>query len=254
MLEQLVNLNLFGFFLVFARVGTALAVMPGFSATYVPTELRLTLGLAIAFVMTPALIAHLPTMPGTVAGLFVLLAGEMLIGAFIGTIATIIIGALQTAGTLIAYVASMANALIQDPIAEQQSSTVAGFLLIMGVVLVFASDLHHLMLRAVADSYSLVTPGQGFPAGDVSRIIARRVADAFALGLRLAAPFVIVALTYYLGLGFLGRLMPQLQVFFFGLPFQIGVQIWVLAIAVTGMMMAFLQSFGEVYQDFTLPP
>ena len=47
--------------------------------------------------------------------------------------------------------------------------------------------------------------------------------------------------------------MPQLQVFFFGLPIQIGIQIWVMAIAVTGMMMAFLQSFGEVYQGFTLP-
>jgi len=253
MLEQLLTLNLFGFFLVFARVGTALAAMPGFGAAYVPTDMRLAIGLAIAFVMTPALIAEMPAMPASVSGIAILIGGEMLIGAFLGTIATILMGALQTAGTLIAYVASLANALIQDPIAEQQSSTVASFLLVMGVVLVFTSDLHHLMLRAVADSYSLVTPGQPFPAEDVSQIMARRVADAFALGLRLSAPFVIVGLTYYVGLGFLGRLMPQLQVFFFGLPIQIGIQIWVMAIAVTGMMMAFLQSFGEVYQGFTLP-
>ncbi|MGH6661714.1 MAG: flagellar biosynthetic protein FliR [Rhodospirillales bacterium] len=253
MLEQLLTLNLFGFFLVFARVGTALAAMPGFGAAYVPTDMRLAIGLAIAFVMTPALIAEMPAMPASVSGIAILIGGEMLIGAFLGTIATILMGALQTAGTLIAYVASLANALIQDPIAEQQSSTVASFLLVMGVVLVFTSDLHHLMLRAVADSYSLVTPGEPFPAEDVSQIMARRVADAFALGLRLSAPFVIVGLTYYVGLGFLGRLMPQLQVFFFGLPIQIGIQIWVMAIAVTGMMMAFLQSFGEVYQGFTLP-
>jgi len=252
MLEELLTLNLFGFFLVFARVGTALAVMPGFSAAYVPTDMRLAMGLVIAFMMTPALIAELPALPRTVSGIAILIGGEMLIGAFLGTIATILMGALQTAGTVIAYVASLANALIQDPIAEQQSSTVAGFLLVMGVVLVFTTDLHHLMLRAVADSYSMVTPGQAFPAEDISQIMARRVADAFALGLRLAAPFVIVGLTYYVGLGFLGRLMPQLQVFFFGLPVQIGVQIWVLAIAITGMMMAFLQSFAEVYQGFTL--
>ena len=252
MLEQLLTLNLFGFFLVFARVGTALAAMPGFGAAYVPTDMRLAIGLAIAFVMTPALIAEMPAMPASVSGIAILIGGEMLIGAFLGTIATILMGALQTAGTVIAYVASLANALIQDPIAEQQSSTVAGFLLVMGVVLVFTTDLHHLMLRAVADSYSMVTPGQAFPAEDISQIMARRVADAFALGLRLAAPFVIVGLTYYVGLGFLGRLMPQLQVFFFGLPVQIGVQIWVLAIAITGMMMAFLQSFAEVYQGFTL--
>jgi flagellar biosynthesis protein FliR len=253
MLEQLLTLNLFGFFLVFARVGTALAVMPGFSSAYVPTDMRLAMGLAIAFVMAPALIADFPAMPASVSGIAILIGGEMLIGAFLGTIASILLGALQTAGTLIAYVASLANALIQDPIAEQQSSTVASFLLVMGVVLVFTTDLHHLMLRAVADSYSLVAPGQAFPAEDVSQIVARRVADAFALGLRLAAPFVIVGLTYYVGIGLLGRLMPQLQIFFFGLPVQISVQIWVLTISITGMMMAFLQSFGEVYQGFTLP-
>ena len=177
----------------------------------------------------------------------------MLIGAFIGTIAAIIIGALQTAGTIIAYVASMANALIQDPIAEQQSSTIAGFLLVTGIVVVFVADMHHLMLRAIFDSYTLMVPGAPLPAGDLAQTMGRQVADSFTLGLRLSAPFVIVGLTYYIGLGLLGRLMPQLQVFFFGLPFQIGVQIWVLAITVTGIMMAFMQRFQDAYQGFLLP-
>ena len=87
----------------------------------------------------------------------------------------------------------------------------------------------------------------------MASVIGRQVADSFALGLRLAAPFVIVALTYYIGLGLLGRLMPQLQVFFFGLPAQIGLQIWVLTIAFSGMMMVFLQNFSEAYRNFILP-
>ncbi len=148
---------------------------------------------------------------------------------------------------------SMANALIQDPIAEQQSSTVAGFLLIAGTVLIFVTDSHHLLIRAVVDSYSLIEPGGALPLGDMANVIGRQVADSFALGLRLAAPFVIVGLTYYIGLGLLGRLMPQLQVFFFGLPVQIGLQIWVLAIVFSGMMMVFLQNFTDAYQNFILP-
>lgn len=253
MLEELLSLNLFGFFLIFARIGSALALMPGISATYVPVRMRLGLALAISFVMAPVLIGNLPVRPPTVAAMALLIAGEVVIGAFIGTIGMILLAALHTAGTVIAYVSSMANALIQDPISEQQSSTVAGFLLTLGIVLVFAADLHHLMIMAVADSYSLIIPGRALPMGDISNVIGRRVADSFALGLKLASPLVIVGLTYYIGLGFLGRLMPQLQVFFFGLPFQIGVQIWVLAITITGIMMAFLQNFGEAYRNFILP-
>jgi flagellar biosynthetic protein FliR len=253
MLEELLTLNIFGFFLIFTRVGTALALMPGFSAGFVPIRVRLAGALAITFVMTPVLVAGLPVRPPTIAALAILIMGEFLVGLFFGVIARILIGALQTAGTVISYMSSMANALIQDPIAEQQSSTVASFMLIMATVLIFTADMHHVMLRAIADSYTLMEPGAGIPVGDMVYIIGRRVADSFALGLRLAAPFVIVALTYYIGLGLLGRLMPQLQVFFFGLPFQIGLQIWVLAITITGIMMVFLQEFEEAYQGFILP-
>jgi len=40
MLEELLTLNLFGFFLIFTRVGTALSLMPGFSAGFVPVRVR----------------------------------------------------------------------------------------------------------------------------------------------------------------------------------------------------------------------
>jgi flagellar biosynthetic protein FliR len=253
MLEELLTLNLFGFFLIFTRVGTSLALMPGFSAGFVPMRVRLGGALAISFVMAPALIAGLPVRPPTIAAMAILMLGEFLIGLFFGVIARILIGALQTAGTLISYMSSMANAMIQDPIADQQSSTIASFLLIMATVLIFTADMHHVMLLAIADSYTLFIPGATLPMGDMVNVIGRQVADSFALGLRLSAPFVIIALTYYIGLGLLGRLMPQLQVFFFGLPFQIGLQIWVLAITISGIMMVFLQKFEEAYESFILP-
>ena len=153
MLEELLTLNIFGFFLIFTRIGTALSLMPGFSAGFVPVRMRLGIALATSFVMAPVLMAGLPVRPPTIAGMAVLVLGEFLIGFFFGLIARILIGSLQTAGTVIAYMSSMANAMIQDPIAEQQSSTVAGFLLIMATVLIFTADLHHGMLRAVAQKF-----------------------------------------------------------------------------------------------------
>jgi len=253
MLEELLTLNIFGFFLIFARIGTAFSIMPGFSAVFVSMRVRLGIALAISFVVTPVLIANLPVRPLSVVSMGILIAGEALIGIFFGTIARILMGALQTAGTVIAYVSSMANAMVQDPIAEQQSSTIAGFLLIVGTLLIFVTDLHHLIIRTIVDSYILLEPGADIPIGDMVEVVGRRVADSFALGLRLSAPFLIVGLTYYIGLGLLGRLMPQLQVFFFGLPAQIGLQLWVLMITFTGIMLVFLDNFADAFQNFILP-
>jgi flagellar biosynthesis protein FliR len=253
MLLDLLDLNIFAFFLVFSRLGSAIAVMPGFSSAFVSTKLRLGLALAITFLVTPVLAGELPPIPKSSVAMTILIIGEVIIGGFIGMLARIFIGALQTAGTLIAYSASMANAMVNDPIAEQQSSTIAGFLMTCGLVLVFVADFHHLMLDAVVDSYTLFKPGAGFPAGEFADYMTRQVADSFALGLQMAAPFIIVALTYYIGLGILGRLMPTLQVFFFGLPFQLTAQIWVLMVTVSGILLVFMKHFQDSYTAFLSP-
>ena len=250
MLQELLELNLFAFFLIFARIGTALMLMPGFSATYVNARLRLVLGLTISFVMFPVLAARLPLPPNTISDLALMLSGEVVVGVFFGFILRILISALQTVGTIAALASSLANALIQDPVADQQSSIISGFLLTVGMVLIFVSDLHHLMLRALLETYVIFEPGERLPFGDFAKTLGRQVADSFNLGLQMSAPFVVVGLTYYIGLGLLGRLMPQLPVFFFGLPIQISLQIFVFTITISGIMLAFIQNFEAKVNRF----
>ncbi len=252
MLAELLELNVFGFFLIFARVGSAIALLPGFSSAFVSPRFSLAIAMAVSFAVSPMLMASLPVMPGNVTEMSLLLIGEIVIGAFFGTIGRILISSLQSAGTLIAYSASMANAMINDAISEQQSSTISAFLMTTGLVLLFVADFHYLMLTAVVDSYSLFVPGGDMMTEDMALFLARKVADSFAIALQMSAPFIIVALTYYIGLGLLGRLMPQLQVFFFGMPLQIAVQMWVLAVATSGILLVFMSYFQEAYISFTL--
>lgn len=245
MISELINLNLFAFLLVFARIGAAISVMPGFGSMQVPMNIRLTFALAVSFILTPMLSDLLPVEPVQVSALFLLLASEILIGLFLGMIPRVLMGALQTAGTILSMVASMANMFIQDPIAEQQSSVLSTYLSMMALTIVFVTDTHHLMLMALVDSYSLFTPVGGPMVADMSDFLAHKVADSFAMGLQLSAPLIVSGLAYYLGLGILGRLMPQLPVFFFGMPIQIGLQIYLIMVTTTGMMMVFMAYFQD---------
>lgn len=251
MLQDFLNLNIFAFFLLFTRIGTAMSTLPGFSALYVPINIRLLLGLAVTFVVMPILVDRLPPLPATTSALAILFVGEALIGAFLGLIGRILIGALQTAGTLIAYFSSIANAFVLDPVAEEQSSVFAGFLGTLGLLLVFVTDAHHLMLAAVFDSYTLFIPGNPLPIGDFTEMLAKLVDKSFALGLQLSAPLILTAITYYVGLGLLGRLMPALPVFFFGVPIQLLTQIAVVMVVLSGAMMVFLGRFREGFLAFT---
>jgi len=253
MLQELLSLNIFAFLLVFSRVGTAFITLPGFSAAYVPADIRLLMALAVSFVVTPILSPTLPVPPASVPGLFVMLLGEVLIGGFFGALGRILFGALHTAGTVISYQASLANAFINDPIAEQQGSILAGFLTTVGMVFVFVTDMHHLMLRAVVDSYTLFVPGETLALGDFSQMITRRVADSFALGVQISSPFLVAGIAHFLMLGILGRLMPAMPVFFFGLPIQILVQITLLALTLSGIMLAFGTHFADTFRAFLTP-
>lgn len=251
MLEEFLTVNIFSFFLVFARIGTSFLTLPGFSSSAVTVQARLVIALGVSLALTPIL--NLPGVPPTVPGLFLILTGEIITGAFLGIMGRIVLTSLQTAGTVIAFVSSMANAMIQDPIAEQQSSLIASFLGSLGLVMIFVTDAHHLMFYALADSYSLFVPGQPLPIGDFADFLGRRLADSFRIGLQLASPLVITGMTYYIGLGLLGRLMPSLPLFLFGMPFQIAVQVWVLMLSLSTMMMVFMSYFDETFSAYLVP-
>ncbi|MFO1153516.1 MAG: flagellar biosynthetic protein FliR [Rhodospirillales bacterium] len=236
--------------IVFLRVGTVLSFLPGFSAAYVSLRIRLMLALGLSVMLTPLLASRLPALPGDIAGLAVLVLGEVLIGVFLGIIPRIAVSALQTAGTFISFFASLASAVIQDPVADQQSATLAGFLNLLGLVLIFVTDLHHLMLSGLVASYEAFPAGAGLPIGDAADMLARAVAASFAIGLQLSLPSLIACLLSNVALGLLGRLMPQLNVFFFGMPIQISIQFFLLMMFFSGMSIVFLNYFAETLTVF----
>ena len=64
--------------------------------------------------------------------------------------------------------------------------------------------------------------------------------------MQLAAPFLLFGLLFNLKLGLLSRLMPQMRVFFVGMPLTILIGFLILIMVVGAMMMTFLDYAGGV--------
>ena len=253
MLEEILPAGIFAIMLIFVRVGAATMLLPVFGEPFVSPRLRLLFALMVSFVVAPVLSKTLPKMPESAALLTLLIMGEVLIGVFLGTIARMFMAALTTAGMLIGYMSSMANALTNDPSSAQQGSIAGSFLSIVALLTIMTLDLHHMLLLAVVDSYTLFVPGQVPPVSDFSEMIARTVAETFVLAFQIAAPFVVVGLIFYLGLGLIGRLMPQMQVFFVAMPLQIAIGLAVLFIALPVTLRWFIGSFEAKMLPFIAP-
>ncbi|RDD60845.1 flagellar biosynthetic protein FliR [Ferruginivarius sediminum] len=251
MLQEVLPASLFAVLLVFVRVGAAMMQMPGIGDPYVSPRARLLFALLLALAVTPVLSPVLPGQPESVAVLFVLLAGELFIGFFLGALAKVMMSALVVAGMVMAYMSALANALVNDPAAQQQGSIAGSFLNVTALVLIFALNLHHLLIGAVVDSYAIFPPGDLPPVGDFSQLMTDTVARAFLVGIQLGAPFMVVGLVLYLGMGLLGRLMPQVQIFFVGMPLQIALGISLLMVSLPVAMAWFMGAFEDTFIPFT---
>lgn len=228
------------FLLVFARVGTMVMMLPGIGEGAVPVRIRLVAALALTAVLFPLHRNAFSIDLRAFGPILVTLGEELLVGALLGLTVRFAISALQIAGSIVAHQMGLGFATAVDPAHGQHDAMVGTFLTLLGTTLLFATDLHHLLIAALHDSYRLFRPGEMPFAGDAAALSLRTFAAAFRLGVQLAAPFIVFGLLFNFGLGVLSRLMPQMQVFFVGLPLSILMGFVVLIFVVGTMMTVYL--------------
>ena len=228
------------FLLIFARIGTMVMVLPGLGETAVPVRVRLVSALALTAVLFPLHRGDFDIDLRALGPLIVMLGKELLIGAILGMTVRLAVSGLQVAGSVVAQQMGLGFVTAVDPTQGQQGAIVGNFLTLLGMTLLFATDLHHLMIAALHDSYRLFRPGEVPLTGDIAAMTTQTIASAFRLGVQLSAPFIVFGLLFNFGLGVLSRLMPQMQVFFVGLPLSILIGFVILILVLGTMMTVYL--------------
>jgi flagellar biosynthetic protein FliR len=233
--------------LVFARLGAILMLMPGFGEPSIPVRIRLSFALLIALVMGPLIAPSLPAMPDRPLPMAGMVISEMIIGLMIGAVGRLFMSTAAVAGQVIGQQSGLAMAQNFDPSQGQQGALIATFLNLTFMVLLFATNTHHMLLQTAAHSY-MVFPAGDFPAtAETAQWATQAFADAFRLGIQLAAPLIVFGLVFYMAMGILARMMPQLQIFFIAMPANIMVGLFILIIslgAMSGVWLTRMQSFA----------
>lgn len=200
-------------FLVFLRVGAAMALLPAFGEQAVPQRIRLALGICFTIVVLPAVFDRVTPLAGALA---LPLATEVMAGLAIGIGLRLFVHALQIAGTLAAQSTSLSQ-LFGGQGAEQQP-TMSHIFVMAGLALAVMSGLHVRIAEVFIHSYDIMPPGQ-FPNGaGLANWGLEQVSRAFALAFTMAAPFLAASVIYNIALGVINRAMPQLMVIFVGAP------------------------------------
>lgn len=254
-LNELIVANVVTFMMIFARLGVALLIMPGIGDSFVSPQIRIHFALAVSFVLTPFLSPSIPDISIGSGHFVLLIVSESFIGMFIGIVMRIAISALDTAGMIVATQAGFANAQLFNPVTATQGSLTGALYSVLGITILLLTNMHHYMLTALVNSYqAFPVNGSFIDLNSVTEVITRTVASAFKVGVEIAIPFLIVGTLLQIGFGLLGRLMPQVQIFFLALPVQILLSLIMLAMVLSAGMLFWLNNFESTVAQSILPP
>ena len=239
------------FMLVFARVGSMVMLLPGFGESNIPVRIKLGIALLLTFILLPLHRAAYQVDVQAINPLLVMMVHEIIVGVVLGATARVTLSALQVGGAVIAQQMGLGFVTSVDPTQGQQGVLIGNFLTMLGITLLFATDTHYLVIAALNDSYNIFSPGDLTPSGDIAALATRAFAAAFKLGMQLSAPFLVFGLVFNIGLGVLARLMPQMQVYFVGVPLSILAGFLIFSLVLVAMMGTFLNYFTGVMHDLT---
>ncbi|MCC8938740.1 hypothetical protein CI1B_67980 [Bradyrhizobium ivorense] len=237
------------FVLVFARVGAMVMLLPGFGETNIPARVKLSIALLLTLIILPLHRNAYHVDVTSISSLGVLMVHELIIGVVLGATARVTLSALNVAGSVIAQQLGLGFVTAVDPTQGQQGQIIGNFLTILGLTLLFATDSHHLVIAALSESYRIFSPGEVMPTGDVAKLATTAFAAAFKIGLQLSAPFLVFGLVFNIGLGVLARLMPQMQVYFVGVPLSIMIGFVIFGVVLAAMMGTYLDYFLGVMRQ-----
>ncbi len=241
----------FSFVLVMARIGGAMALLPGLGEAELPMMVRVGFGLGITLLVLPAIAPAIPRVPEAGVQAAFMVAAEVITGLWLGWLARLLVLALPVAGQFISYMLGVANVLQPDPFLGGQATPISRMLAVAAPLAILVSGLYALPLAALAGSYRLIPPGTLLPAADTAESAVHAATATFALAVRLASPFLLVAIVWHVVIGLLARLVPRLQIYFVMMPGQILGGILFLAMLATTLLAAWESS---VHSGFSSLP
>jgi flagellar biosynthesis protein FliR len=228
---QLLPIEKFQSFLVCtARVAGFVSAIPVLFGTQTPFMIRTGLATMISLVLFPIMSPFIPQVPFQPASFLFLVINETLVGLILGLMARLIFTAVEFGGTVIGYQMGFAAANVFDPQNQRQTSLISQFQNVFAILLFLALNVHHIFIRAAAQSYTILPPGKFDLSHAAIPYLIELSSKMFTLSLQFSAPVLAILLLSGLILGILARTFPQLNVFLLSFPLNIGISFIVIGL------------------------
>jgi flagellar biosynthetic protein FliR len=229
------------FALLLVRPGMVVMLAPGLGGRQIPAMAKIALTVLLALALAPVVA---PPPESGAQGLAMVVLREMAIGLALAFAVQIVVAAAELAGHLGSYQIGFSYGATIDPTSGVRSTLLVSLYSMLATFAFLAVNGHHAVLRALTSSYAAVPMGAGAVSETLVASVREMLAMVFGVGLRLAAPVLIVLFIVELAIGLISRSAPSLNFMIIGYPLRIVVGLLVVA-ALIGTVPAVTVSLVE---------
>jgi flagellar biosynthetic protein FliR len=201
------------------RAAAWLMVAPPFDSRMVPRPVKALLSVGLALPVVPQLTAHVPE--ATTGALLGSAIQQVVVGAALGFITSLLFAAVQAAGDLIDLFGGLTVAPAFDPFSASQSSIFGRFYHMVALALLFASDGYQLVLHGFLRTYHTLPLDGTLSLSTLDKVLVHGLPSMFLSALQIAGPLAAVLFCADVALGLLNRVAPALNAFALGFPAKI---------------------------------
>jgi len=196
------------------RVTGLMLFAPFFGSVAIPPRIKAALVLTFTALLYSVFSPRI--VPVDAIHWLVLVISELTIGVVIGLATNLVFDAVQMAGQVLSVQMGYSLINILDPQTQVDSTVVSLFHQSIAMLIFLRLDVHHWLLRAIANSFQYMPPGSAHINILLTGEALRTGARVFAIGLQIAAPVLSATLVADIVIGLLGKASAQLPLLLLG--------------------------------------
>ena len=202
------------------RIGAFLVASPFFGSRMVPLTVRIVFSIALGLgIMSQVEFPDLQILMG--ASLIPIVFQEIFVGLACGMVLSICFSSVILAGEKIAATSGLAFAAQIDPVSGAQSPVISQIFQLFLLILLFSLNGHLVIFDLIFKSFELVPLGSFY---EFESVIEKSIQSSNTLyynAVIIVLPIVSILFFMNLGIGFITKSAPQLNLFSFGFPLTI---------------------------------
>lgn len=232
--------------MVLLRISSFVIGIPIFFPTGTPATTKVGFCVVFTFLILPGVNYESVSLITNNTGLIVFAISEVITGLTLGYITKFCFFSAQMAGQLMDFQVGFSMMSLFDPISNENVTLLGRLLYWVSMVMFFVVDGHHMLIRAIIDSFNVINLGNFILSQGSIMVIVKVFVEFFTLGLKIAIPIILIIIITDLCLGLISRTVPQLNVMILGLPIKILVGLSCFALVLPTILNLIVNSFYTI--------